>query len=203
MIRALFFDFYSVCAPDTIGALLNEAKTLQPQVSAELEDIVNQYYHGVIDVSRLVAAFKLKLGRADISEASFLLRESEAMPVVIRDLRSLHGHFLKIGILGNMGTMELDYLKRFEATHALLEAIVSPLSLGSAQPLLSPEVFGAALQAIGEQPDSCVAISGHDEYLAFAASHGLLTIKFEKMTQLMGTLTELLDRDTPSFVTPS
>jgi FMN phosphatase YigB (HAD superfamily) len=130
------------------------------------------------------------------------LRESQTLPDVVSFMRGLHGHFLKLGIVANLGTMEVDFLNRFNAAQALFEVIASPLSLGTSQPLLSREVFTEACKLIREYPDACLAVSGHDDYLAFAAKMGMQTIPFTTMRDLYGKLIERLAKDTPSAVAP-
>jgi hypothetical protein len=117
-------------------------------------------------------------------------------------MRGLHSHFLKLGVLANLGTMELQLLQQFNAAQPLFEAIVCPLSLGLKVPLLSQQVFNKALQVIGETPASCLVISGHDDYLAFATKFGMQTIKFTGYSQLMREFEALLVKDIPSFVLP-
>lgn len=203
MVRAIFFDFYSVWAPDTIGILLEDAKSLGTNEYANLETMVDHYYHGGVGSDNLAHSLKWKLGRSDVNEDTLKLRASGSLPDVINYMRSLHGHFLKLAIVANLGTSELDFLTEFNTAQSLFEAIVSPLSLGSGEPLLSREVFDPALKAIGEQPNTCIAVSGHDDYLTFAAGLGMQTVKFENMAQFEQTLTQLLQNDTPSYVNPS
>jgi hypothetical protein len=200
MVRGIFFDFYSVWTPDRIQELLNEASVLGPQESAALTALVNQYYNGEINLVNLTDTFRFKLRRPDIDEAALTLRESDISSVVSDLMRGLHSHFIKLGVLGNLGKMELGMLQLFNTKQPLFEVIMSPLSLGLKQPLLSQEVFVKALQTIGEPPESCLAISGHEDYLAYATSFGMQTIRFAGIARLEQSLGEVLVKDIPSFV---
>ncbi len=202
MIRAIFFDFYSVWTPDRFQEYLLYAQPLGEKEYKALAEIVNKYYLGEVDLDYLTDVFRYKLGRRDIDKTSLTLHESDISPKVINLMRGLHGHFLKLGVLANLGTMELNVLQHFNATQALFEVIISPLSLGLKTPLLSQQVFTKALQAIGEPPSSCLVVSGHDDYLSFASSHGMQTLRFTSFDQLIRSLGESLANDMPSFVIP-
>jgi hypothetical protein len=202
MVRGIFFDFYSVWTPDIIQELLNETSVLGPQESAVLAAMVDKYYHGEINLVNLTDTFRFKLRRPDIDEASMTLRESDISSVVSALMRGLHSHFIKLGVLGNLGRMELGMLELFNTKQPLFEVIMSPLSLGLKQPLLSQEVFIKALQAIGEPPESCLVISGHEDYLAYASSFGMQSLRFAGIAQLEKSLGEVLVKDIPSFVGP-
>lgn len=203
MVRGIFFDFYSVWTPDTIQDLLKQASARVPKDAVILAEIVEQYYHGLIDISRLANAFSTELGRPDVTAESLTLHDSDISPAVADLMRGLHSHFLKLGVLGNLGRMELDLLNRFNTSQALFEVIMSPLAIGSNAPLLSEEVFGEALRAIGEPPESCLVISGHDDYLDCAASLEMQTVKFAGQANLRKALTEILSQEIPSFVGPN
>lgn len=202
MVRAIFFDFYSVWAPDKIEEYLQDASVHGPQKSINLRPLIQQYYHGMISLADLASALSSNLGRPDITETSLTFSESDISPAVANLMRVLHGHFVKLGILGNLGRMELELLNNFNASQQLFEAILCPLSLDLAQPLLSKEVFDKALQTIGEPPASCLVISGHGEYLTFAKNYGMQTIKYAGLIELGHSLGQLLAKDIPSFVIP-
>ena len=53
MVRAIFFDFYSVWLPDTIANLLSEATAISPEVGAEMTKMVDHYYHGTVTIQQL------------------------------------------------------------------------------------------------------------------------------------------------------
>ncbi len=200
MVRAIFFDFYSVWLPDTIQGLLNEVLAADPSDSAGMVKMVDHYYHGTVGIQKLAEAFRFKLQRSDIDEATLTLNESSISPHVTEFMRGLHGHFVKLGVLANLGSMELELLQKFNAKQQLFEVIVGPLSLGSSQQLLSTEVFNKTLQLVGEQPASSLVVSGHDDYLQFAASLGMVPVKFDGMANLSQTIEQLLAKDLPSSV---
>src|ERR1700689_5262046 len=110
MIRAIFFDFYGVWTPDVFSQYLAEAQQQGPKVAGELEYIANQYFHGQVDVNYVADAFRFKLSRPDIDSSQFTLNETAIFPTIVDFMRNLHGHFLKIGILANLGTQEYELL---------------------------------------------------------------------------------------------
>ena len=57
MIRAIFFDFYSVWVPDIIAEYLAQAQQQGPQVAGELEHTVEQYFQGAITPEVLADTF--------------------------------------------------------------------------------------------------------------------------------------------------
>jgi FMN phosphatase YigB (HAD superfamily) len=203
MIRAIFFDFYSVWTPDKFQDYLSYAQPLGAQECATLADLVGKYYLGEVKLDYLADVFRYKLNRADIDAVSLTLRQSDISPTVANFMRGLHGHFLKLGVLANLGVMELGLLTEFNSSQSLFEAILSPLSLGLKTPLLSQQVFSKALEAISETPPSCLVVSGHDDYLAYASKYGMQTIKFVGLQQLTQSLGILLAKDMPSFVIPT
>jgi FMN phosphatase YigB (HAD superfamily) len=202
MVRAIFFDFYSVWTPDRFQEYLSYSQSLGPKESAALTDLVEKYYLGEVNLDYLADALRYKLGRAEIDEAVLTLNESDISPSVVSLMRGLHGHFLKLGVLANLGKMELDFLRKFNTSQSVFEVILSPLSVNLKAPLLSEQVFTKALQAIGEPPASCVVVSGHPDYLAYASKHGMQTINFVGLDELVKSLGNLLAKDMPSFVIP-
>ncbi len=98
MIRAVFFDFYSVWTPDKISLYLAMAQQNGPDVYKELSDIVEDYYHGKVDITYLTDCFSMKLGHPDININQFIMLESDISPEILEFMRNLHGHFLKLGI---------------------------------------------------------------------------------------------------------
>jgi FMN phosphatase YigB (HAD superfamily) len=203
MVRAIFFDFYSVWTPDRFQEYLNYAQPLGPQECAVLEDLVGKYYSGEVNLEYLAGVFKYKLNRTDINEASLTIHETDISPKVVNLMRGLHGHFLKLGVLANLGPMELGLLNQFNSSQSLFETITSPLSLGLKTPLHSQQVFDTALQAIAEPPSACLVVSGHDDYLTYASGYGMQTIKFNGLKLLVQSLGDLLAKDIPSFVIPT
>jgi hypothetical protein len=198
MTGAIFFDFYSVWRPDLISEYLESAKALEPEVTEQLAVLVQRYYQGNVTITQLADNFRVRLGNPSIDAKQLRLHETDISPVVVDFMRSLHGHFVKLGVLANLGRMELDLLNNFNSQQQLFEVIASPLSLGIKQPLLSEAVFAAALQAIGEPTRSCIVVSGNDDYLQFASSLGIQAIKFDGLASLAQTLAQQLAKDMPT-----
>ncbi|HEY5152748.1 MAG TPA: hypothetical protein VII55_02125 [Candidatus Saccharimonadales bacterium] len=192
MIRAIFFDFYSVWVPDIFSEYLALAEQHGPQVVADLADVVDKYFHGLVSTEYVADTFRFKLSRPDIDTSLFTLKEQDISPAVFDFLRNLHGHFVKLGVLANLGVQEYEILTNFNAHSQLLEVIAGPLPFKLKDPLLSQEVFVKALQAIGEPPRSCLIITGNPDYQAFANSLGISTLPFEGLPKLQQTLEQLL-----------
>lgn len=195
MIRAVFFDFYGVWLPDQFGQYIEESRAYGPEATRELETSLRRYYHGQIDITELAGAFRYRLNRMDIDTAQFLLSEQSISPAIVTFMRELHSHFVKLGILANLGAQEYKLLSDFNAHNQLFEVIAGPLPFGLEKPLLSNEVFARALQTIGEPPDSSLAITGNPDYQRFAASLGMVVLPFEGFPKLRQTLDERLASD--------
>jgi FMN phosphatase YigB (HAD superfamily) len=198
MIRAVFFDFYSVWTPDKISYYLAIGQQNGPETYKQLCDVVEAYYHGKIDINFLADSFRVKLGHEDISSKIFLLQEKDISPQVINFMRGLHGHFLKLGILANLGIQEYKLLSDFNEHNQIFETIASPLSLQLNLPLMSREVFGKSLQAIGEPLDNSVLVSGNLALLEFASNLGMGVIQFEGFDKLQKTIDQLVNQDLSS-----
>jgi FMN phosphatase YigB (HAD superfamily) len=197
MIRAIFFDFYSVWTPDKFGFYLANAQLNGPEAYKKLYDDMERYYHGEVDIEYLAEAFRYNLGHPDITSTLFKLNEADISGEIVNFIRSLHGHFIKIGILANLGPQENKLLSDFNEHNQLFELIASPLSLGIKTQLLNQEVFAKALQSIGEPPTSCLLVSGNPYYLAFASLFGLRTLQFEGLPQLEQSVGTMLASETP------
>lgn len=193
MIRAVFFDFYSVWMPEPFGQYLETARQYGgPVVAGELESLVGRYYQGEVTPADLADNFEMRLNRTDISAQQFTLQESDISPEVAAFMRELHGHFVKLGVLANLGTQEYKLLTDFNAHNQVFEVIASPLAFGLKLPLLSKEVFAKALQAIGEPPRSCLVVTGNQDYQRFAESLGMSSLPFEGMPKLRQDLEQAL-----------
>jgi FMN phosphatase YigB (HAD superfamily) len=197
MIRAIFFDFYSVWVPDIFSDYLTQAQQNGPLVVGELQAVVDKYFFGEATAAAVAEAFRFKLSRPDIDESQFTLRETDITPAVTNLMRSLHGRFVKLGVLANLGTQEYQILVDFNAHNQLFEVIAGPLALRIRAPLLSQQVFAKALQAIGEPPSSCLVVTGNPSYLQFAQSVGMGTLQFAGLPNLQQTLDQLLASQTP------
>ncbi len=198
MIRAIFFDFYGVWVPDRFEEYLRQAEQHGPVITNELQGVVGRYFQGKATPAQVAQQFQLKLNRPDITAEQFTLLETDIAPAVGDFMRNLHGHFVKLGVLANLGVQEYQLLQSFNQHNQLFEAITSPLSLGLNVPLLSQEVFATALQAIGEPPKSCLVITGNDSYQKFAESLGITTMPFEGLPKLQATLDQVLANEAAS-----
>lgn len=195
MIRAIFFDFYGVWLPDVFAEYLAEAQQLGPQVSDELVSAVSQYYHGEMSLSDLAGKFKFAMDRPDIDAEKLLLDQRNISPAIVSFMRELHEHFVKLGILANLGVQEYKLLEDFNATNQVLEVIAGPLPFHSPQPLLSQEIFGQALHAIGEPPESCLIVTGNATYQHFAENLGIRVMPFAGFPRLREDLNQILDSE--------
>lgn len=192
MIRAIFFDFYGVWVPDRFSEYLRQAEARGPVVTNELQGVVGRYFQGRATPAEVAQQFQIKLNRPDITAEQFTLLESDIAPEVGDFMRNLHGHFVKLGVLANLGVQEYRLLTSFNQHNQLFEVITGPMPLGLNVPLVSQEVFAAALQAIGEPPQSCLVITGNASYRSFAESLGIRTMDFEGLPALRETLDQLL-----------
>jgi len=197
MIRAIFFDFYSVWTPDKFGYYLANAQLNGPEVYKEMYDLMEKYYHGQVDLSIVAETFQSRLGHPDITVGTLTLSKDSVSPEINNFMRGLHGHFVKVGVFANLGLQETQLLNDFNAENQLFETIASPLSLKTTQTLLSQEVFAGALQAIGEPPESTLIVSGNPYTLAFARNFGINTLQFEGLPKLEQTLAQILSSDIP------
>lgn len=198
VIRAIFFDFYSVWLPNPFSQYLDTARQLHgPVVASEVEAVVGQYFQGEVDASYVAEFLRVKLNKPEVTEQQFLLQESAISPAVTDFMRNLHGHFVKLGVLANLGTQEYKLLSDFNAHNQLFEIIGGPLPFGMKVPLLSQEVFAKALQLIGEPPRSCLVITGDLTYQRFAEGLGIATLPFEGLPKLQQTLEQELANEVP------
>jgi FMN phosphatase YigB (HAD superfamily) len=197
MIRAIFFDFYSVWVPDIFSDYLTQAQQQGPVVVGELQAVVNKYFQGEVTPVQVADFFRFKLSRPDIDSAQFTLNEADISPAVTNFMRNLHGHFVKLGVLANLGPQEYAILTDYNKRNELFEVIAGPLPLQLKLPLLSQEVFAKALQAIGEPPRSTLVVSGNVAYQQFAQSLGIATLPFAGLPNLQQTLEQLLTSEMP------
>jgi FMN phosphatase YigB (HAD superfamily) len=197
MIRAIFFDFYSVWLPNPFGEYLEQARQRDPVVASELEAVIGQYFEGKVDAAYVAEALRVRLNRQEVTTEQFLLRESDISPEVANFMRELHGHFVKLGVLANLGLQEYSLLTNFNNHNQLFEVITGPLPLHLRLPLLSQEVFAAALQQIGEPPQSCLVVTGDLNYQRFAESLGIMALPFQGLSKLMQTIEDELAREIP------
>jgi FMN phosphatase YigB (HAD superfamily) len=195
MIRAVFFDFYGVWTPDKLSELISEAEKkfgYGSDATADLVLLVERYYRGEADINEVADTFRFKLSRPDIDAQALSLSEADITPAVADFMRGLHAHFVKVGVLANLGNQELQLLRQFNDRNQAFEVIGGPLAFNSASPLLSQQIFAQALQAIGEPPASCLVVSSNPAYLSFAESLNITPLKFEGFPKLSQSLEQMV-----------
>lgn len=192
MIRAVLFDFYGVWAPDILSDYLVEAKVRGWDAEEELRKQVQQYFQGKTGPNEIAEAFRYNLRRPDIANDQFTLHEEAVYPAIVTLMRGLHSHFLKVGILANLGVQEYKLLSDFNAHNQVFEVIGGPLAFQMDKPLLSQEIFARALQTIGEPPQSTLVVSSNQEYLDFARNLGIVTLPYQGYDKLLPALEEAL-----------
>jgi FMN phosphatase YigB (HAD superfamily) len=192
MIRAVLFDFYSVWLPDIFTEYLASAQQQDPALYAELNAAVEKYYQGEVDIVYVTDVFRYKLSDSTIDAQLFRFREQDISPEAITFMRNLHSHFIKLGILANLGKSEFGLLEELNKHNQLFELIACPASLQIRQPLLTREVFVAALNLIGEPPANCLIVTGNLDYSNFANSLGINTVKFDGFPELTEYMNYLL-----------
>jgi hypothetical protein len=198
MIRAVFFDFYSVWTPDKFGYYLAYAELMGPAMFKEIYDAIQKYYSGDMTLDDLTGTIRYKLGSKDIDQSTFKLNSNSISPEIANFMMTLHGHFVKVGVLANLGQQEYDLLKDFNDKNPIIEIVASPLSLSLKMPLLTQEVFSKAFESIGETADTCLYISGNPYHLAFAKVIGLQILHFEGLQHLEANLEQILSQDITS-----
>ncbi|HET9098619.1 MAG TPA: hypothetical protein VFN51_03295 [Candidatus Saccharimonadales bacterium] len=192
MIRAVFFDFYSVWAPDRFSYYLANAQLIGPEAYKDMYEQIEHYYSGVLSVEQIAQVVSTKLGHPELNVKQFILSESSISPEIVSFIRELHAHFLKIGILANLGTQEYNLLKQFNEHNQMFEAIACPMTINPHLPLLHKEVFAKAIDGVSEAVGDCLYISGNPYYLQFADALGMPTIFFEGLPKLRSSLAHLL-----------
>lgn len=198
MIRAIFFDFYSVWTPDKIGYYLAAGQLNGPEDYKILCDTVESYYLGKIDIKYLADTFKFKLGHPDLSEKMFELHEQNISSGIIDFMRSLHGHFFKLGVLANLGLQELKLINDFNLHNQIFEVIASPLSYKLNVPLQSKEMIDKALEDIQEPITNALYVSGNLPLLEFANFLGMAVIQFEGFDKLKSSIDKLISSEIPT-----
>lgn len=192
MYRAIIFDFYSVWGPDRLSTYTQQLAAIDQAAGETFTAQVASYYAGMSEIQELIdsLSFKFRTLGQTIDPADLLLPQSAIAPQAIQFIQSLHGHFLKVGIVANLGRQERSILENLQQQLDLFDTITSVDSPD--ETLLSQVVFARGLYAIGEPPESCLAISGHDEYLQFASTMGLATMRFEGFPKLIQDINQVL-----------
>ncbi len=193
MIRAVLFDFYGVWTTDIFNKYIALAEQQSPAIALELRQVMAKYYVGLADIDYVTSSFRVILNYPDIEEGIFNLNPEDISPAVVEFMQYLHGHFLKLGILANVGRQEYNLLGEFNARHQLFEVITTSLDIGGS--VLTKEAFIKTLQDIGEPPKSCLIITGNDEYHRFAESYGIPVLQFQDFPALKVTLAQLIEEN--------
>lgn len=196
MIRAIYFDFYSVWAPEKFSKYLALAQQKGPDISHDIEEAIKRYNFGIADPEFMTNTLKFKLDLPDLEPSEFEINEADISQVLIDFIRGLHAHFLKIGVFANLGKQEYDLLQSLNTKYQLFEVVTGPIKLGA--PLLTQEAFAGALHAIGEPPETCLLITGDQQFGSMAAGFGLQTLQFQGFSHMQQTLSQLLATNTPS-----
>lgn len=193
MYRAVIFDFYSVWGPDRLATYLQRLKELDDKSAATVEHQIAQYYNGLSDMQELADSirFKFKVLGQEVNADDLLFNEQSISPQIIQFIQSLHGHFLKVGVVANLGKQERTALEATQQQYDLFDTITSADEPGTT--LLSQETFGRALYELGEPPEACLAVSGHEDYLQFATSIGIGTMRFEGFPKLMASIDQIIN----------
>lgn len=190
MIRAILFDFYGVWTTNNFTKYVTIARQKSPELALEIEETIKKFYFGIADAEYVANNFKFALDDKSIRTEEFMLAELNISPELTNFLQTLHGHFIKLGLVANLGNHEYELLKTYNAEHELFEVITCPIALG--MPLLSREAIVAALQALGEPPQSCLVVTSDVQYRQFVEGLGLQSVGYENFAKLKVTIEQLL-----------
>ena len=192
MIRAIFFDFYGVWLPDKFLPLLQRLQQENPELVPEVGKKLDQYYVGRVYMEGLIFSLNFNLGMGNLRTEDFIFQPQAISPAVIDLMHGLHGHFVKIGVLANLGKAEFEALAAINQQFQLFEVITGPIATGAS--LLSETTFVSAYQAIGEPPETCLMVSSNALYLDFAKQCGSQTLPYSNMNILGQDLAERLQQ---------
>lgn len=190
MIRAVLFDFYSVWTPDVFHRLAYEASQQEPAVAPKLEEITKKYYLGLANTEATINAFRRMSGQFAPSAELFELEKENISTQLVDVTRYLHSHFLKVGILANIGWRDHELLNDLNLKHQLFESSTTSLDMGEL--ILCKEAFVKALQGMGEPPESCLIVTGNDPYRQFAERYGIHVLFFQNMPDFKLRLAQLM-----------
>jgi len=190
MIRAMYFDFYGVWLPNRFADYIALAEQKSPELAVQLREVYQKYALGEEEPEFLANSIKFKLDMPAVTVDEFTLAHSDIAAGIIDFMRSLHGHFLKLGMLANLGKQEYNLLLQINAQYELFEAITGPVTTGA--PLMSEETIGSALRQIGEPPESVLVVTGDQQFQQYAASLGMQTVIFAGVPNLQAYLAQAL-----------
>ncbi len=191
MIRAVIFDFYSVWTPDKLTEYTLLAEKQNPMIAQKLQQIVQQYYLGITEIDYVSDSFRYNLNTTALPPDLFKLNNTDIAPALIDFMRYLHSHFLKLGVLANIGKQEYAILSDLNAKYQLFEVIVGSLNAGAL--VYSREVIAKALNDIGEPPGSCLVVTGSIDYLHAAEACGIQVLRFEGFPKLKTALDQVIE----------
>lgn len=196
MVRAIFFDFYGVWTPDPFIPAFRQALQQYPDSLPQIHEILQKYYLGHGDAEFIASSLRFKFNMPDADAKQFTLPNAEVAPALIEFFHALHAHFLKVGVLGNIGQQELEFLQKFNDKNQLLETITGPVTTGA--PLLSEETLVTGLQEIGEPPENCLVVTNDPEYQQTAQEWGMMVLPFTGLGNLWQEIQRLLSAENPA-----
>ncbi len=176
MIRAVIFDFYSVVIPDVFENFEKELLSKDEQSASKIQKQLDDYFMGLSTFEYLTGALEYISGNEKSLTENFKLFESDIPEIFIKLVEALHMHFLKVSIIANIGEQEISLLSNFNEQLKEFDLIAGPSTYGD--PLLSESFFKAALKDLGEPPQNCLLISGHQDYLNFAKQISMNVYRF-------------------------
>ncbi len=166
MIRAVIFDFYGVVVPDIFSDFIRKVSENSDVDDNKLKEQVNKYYLGLENFDYITNALEYISATQDFPKDYFRLLPEDISPNFIKLVKKLHLHFLKVAIVGNMGSQAYEMLTNFDKDAHEFDLIASPSLYG--EDLLSEQFFISALNELGAPLDSCLLISNNQAYLNFA-----------------------------------
>ena len=190
MIRAVVFDYYSVFRPDSYETFIEKAKELSAQERQLIQDEINNYYLGVSDIFKLIDAIQIIFKTRSIPVTQLMIDHLSIPESFVKLTKELHEHFYKVSIAGNIGSQEVEYLNRFNNQTKQFDIIAGPLNYG--QPLLTEGFFESFLNELGEPPQNCLVISGHENYIDFCNKIGIRTYSYKNFDQLSSDVFQIL-----------
>lgn len=173
------------------GKYIVVAEQHDPGGAQALRQTVQQYFLGIVDIQYVIDTFKFKFHDTVLPPDLFILKPADISPVLIDFMRNLHGHFLKLGVMANIGKQEYEILTGLNAQFQLFEVIVGSLNVGSL--IYTQDVFVKALQDIGEPPSSCLVVTGNEEYQRVAENCGIQVLRFQGFPDLVQSLDRIIE----------
>ena len=173
MLRAVIFDFFSVFREDIYQEFLDSAAGISDDVKSQVETALNNYYQGITSMKSLRSDLEIIYRTHDIPTEELLIEKLNIPDEFVNITKKLHMHFLKVILAGNFGEQEKKLLETFNNETKQFDSIITPANYGEL--LTSNKFFEGMLNEIGEPPQNCILISGHEDYINFASSIGMVT----------------------------